>query len=103
MVRSCGVTHVTAQNAAPVQFKGHETAHSAGKLKSDDVFASLAAITDAGLLTVLILALLLIVVGPVHAEPKPPPFTEDVMIVFDASGFMVGNLDQGIAPSTKDR
>jgi Ca-activated chloride channel homolog len=42
------------------------------------------------------LAVLLIGVGPVHAEPPAPPCTEDAMIVLDASGSMAGNLDQGI-------
>ena len=31
------------------------------------------------------------------AEPAAPPCTDDAMIVFDASGSMSGNLDQGIA------
>ena len=30
-------------------------------------------------------------------EPTPPPCNEDAMIVFDASGSMAGNVDQGIA------
>jgi Ca-activated chloride channel homolog len=33
-----------------------------------------------------------------HAdESKPPPCKDDAMIVFDASGSMAGNVDQGIA------
>jgi Ca-activated chloride channel family protein len=31
------------------------------------------------------------------AELQPPPCNEDAMIVFDASGSMAGNVDQGIA------
>ncbi len=34
---------------------------------------------------------------PACAAPPAPPCTEDAMIVFDASGSMAGNLDQGIA------
>jgi len=34
---------------------------------------------------------------PAHSEPHVSPCTEDAMIVFDASGSMAGNLDQGIA------
>ena len=51
----------------------------------------------AGLLTAAALAVLLVTLNPVLAEPKAPPCTEDAMIVFDASGSMAGNLDQGIA------
>jgi Ca-activated chloride channel family protein len=40
---------------------------------------------------------LLVGPNPALAEPKAPPCTEDAMIVFDASGSMAGNLDQGIA------
>jgi Ca-activated chloride channel homolog len=43
------------------------------------------------------LVVLVVGVGPVHAEPPAPPCTEDAMIVFDASGSMAGNLNQGIA------
>jgi Ca-activated chloride channel family protein len=43
------------------------------------------------------LVVLVVGAGPVHAEPPAPPCTEDAMIVFDASGSMAGNLDQGIA------
>jgi len=35
---------------------------------------------------------------PAHSEPHVSPCTEDAMIVFDASGSMAGNLDQGIPP-----
>jgi len=71
--------------------------HIIQKSSKTTILESLATITDAGLLAALVLAILLIGVGPVHAEPKPPPCTEDAMIVFDASGSMAGNLDQGIA------
>jgi len=70
--------------------------HILQKSSNETIFTSLATIAGAGLLTALALAILLIGVGPVHAEPKPP-CTEDAMIVFDASGSMAGNLDQGIA------
>jgi hypothetical protein len=43
------------------------------------------------------LVALFIGVGPVRADPPAPPCVEDAMIVFDASGSMGGNLDQGIA------
>ena len=59
--------------------------------------ARLAPIISAGLLTAAGLAVLLVGPNPVLAEPKAPPCTEDAMIVFDASGSMAGNLDQGIA------
>ena len=59
--------------------------------------ARLAPIVSAGLLTAAALAVLLVGPNPVLAEPKAPPCTEDAMIVFDASGSMAGNLDQGIA------
>jgi Ca-activated chloride channel family protein len=36
-------------------------------------------------------------IGFAAAEPPIPPCTEDAMIVFDASGSMSGNLNQGIA------
>ena len=36
-------------------------------------------------------------IGSALAEPPVPPCIEDAMIVFDASGSMSGNLDQGIA------
>lgn len=32
-----------------------------------------------------------------RAEDRPPPCTDDAMIVFDASGSMAGNVNQGIA------
>ena len=35
--------------------------------------------------------------GPAYGEPHVSPCTEDAMIVFDTSGSMAGNLDQGIA------
>ena len=41
--------------------------------------------------------ILLAEIGPLSAEPPATPCTEDAMIVFDASGSMAGNLDQGIA------
>lgn len=45
----------------------------------------------------LILALVAVPLA-VHAEEKElPPCTEDAMIVFDASGSMAGNMNQGIA------
>jgi Ca-activated chloride channel family protein len=36
-------------------------------------------------------------IGTALAEPQTSPCVEDAMIVFDASGSMSGNLDQGIA------
>jgi Ca-activated chloride channel family protein len=36
-------------------------------------------------------------IGRLSAEPPVAPCTEDAMIVFDASGSMAGNLNQGIA------
>ncbi|MGZ8416029.1 MAG: vWA domain-containing protein [Methyloceanibacter sp.] len=47
--------------------------------------------------TALGLFALLFAVGPLGAEVRASPCTEDAMIVFDASGSMAGNLDQGIA------
>src|SRR5512135_3475378 len=42
--------------------------------------------------------LLLSGVNALHAEePKPSPCRDDAMIVFDASGSMAGNVNQGIA------
>jgi Ca-activated chloride channel family protein len=41
--------------------------------------------------------IILLAVGPLRAEVPATPCTEDAMIVFDASGSMAGNLDQGIA------
>ena len=35
--------------------------------------------------------------APARAEDKPPPCINDAMIVFDASGSMAGNVNQGIA------
>ena len=41
--------------------------------------------------------IIVLAVGPLRAEAHGAPCTEDAMIVFDASGSMAGNLDQGIA------
>ena len=41
--------------------------------------------------------IIVLAVGPLRAEAPATPCTEDAMIVFDASGSMAGNLDQGIA------
>jgi Ca-activated chloride channel family protein len=47
---------------------------------------------------VLLAALLIVTVPHARAEePKPPPCTDDAMLVFDASGSMAGNVNQGIA------
>jgi Ca-activated chloride channel family protein len=40
---------------------------------------------------------LVLALSPVRGESAPPPCVDDAMIVFDASGSMAGNLDQGIA------
>jgi Ca-activated chloride channel family protein len=48
-------------------------------------------------LAALALAALACAAAPIRAEDKPPPCTNDAMIVFDASGSMAGNVNQGIA------
>ena len=49
----------------------------------------------AAISTIVALATLHATVGA--EELTPPPCNEDAMIVFDASGSMAGNVDQGIA------
>lgn len=48
-------------------------------------------------LAALALAALAYAGAAARAEDRPPPCTNDAMIVFDASGSMAGNVNQGIA------
>jgi Ca-activated chloride channel family protein len=59
--------------------------------------APLATIIGVSQLIACAFAVLLVGVRPILAGSKDAPCTEDAMIVFDASGSMAGNVDQGIA------
>jgi Ca-activated chloride channel homolog len=62
------------------------------------VLSMLSAYQVRGTASRIAIPLLLVGAHTLHAEePKPPPCRDDAMIVFDASGSMAGNVNQGIA------